>query len=75
MYNILAINKTTGKTLICENFVENKKESLNYWLLNGMENCIYKAIKIHNWTNTKISKIKRDGHLHKTNNEPIVLTN
>ena len=72
MYNILAINKTTKNTLICENFVEDKVKSLKEWTESGMKSCIYKAVKIHNWQSSKIQKLKRDGHLRKTNNEPFV---
>lgn len=72
MYNILAINKTTGNTLICENFVEDKVKALKEWAVEGMSNCIYKAVKIHNWKSSKIDKIKRDGHLIKINNEPFI---
>ena len=40
-----------------------------------MSNCIYKAVRIRDFANGKISKLKRDGHLHKTNNEPFIKTN
>lgn len=75
MYNILAINKITKNTLICENFVEDKAKSLKEWTEQGMKSCIYKAVKIHNWKSSKIDKIKRDGHLFKTNCEPLIKTN
>jgi len=72
MWNILAINKTTKNTLICENFVENKVKALQDWSEQGMRSCIYKAVKVRNFANGKVSKMKRDGHLFKTNNEPFV---
>ena len=75
MWNILAINKTTKNTLICENFVEDKVKALSEWAESGMKSCIYKAVKIHNWNSSKIDKIKRDGHLRKTNCEPLIKTN
>ena len=75
MYNILAINKITKNTLICENFVEDKVKALKEWAEQGMKSCIYKAVKIHNWNSSKIDKIKRDGHLRKTNCEPLIKTN
>lgn len=75
MYNILAINKITKNTLICENFAEDKVKALSEWAEQGMKSCIYKAVKVHNWQSSKIQKLKRDGHLRKTNNEPFIKTN
>ena len=43
MYNILAYNPSSGKTVIVENFIEkkDKEECLRYWTKYGMQNVVY----------------------------------
>lgn len=63
MYNIIAINKSSKKELICENFVEkkNKESVLQYWKTQGMSNCTYKAMKTFDqFSHNIVNKEKRD---------------
>lgn len=69
MYNILAINKTTKNTLICENFVEDKdkKSSLQWWKDNGMSSvnyiCKRAMLMAENFPSNKVAKLKRDSKI------------
>jgi len=66
MYNILAYNPETRKTVIVENFIEKKDKfsSLQWWKDNGMSfvryTCKQAMLIQENLPSNKVSKEKRD---------------